>query len=274
MSHVIQLRQRIKTIETLRKVTHAIRLTSRATHAQLQKKSAELAHYRAELGRLIQNLMPLIQQTTPNSPEHRKHLHIVVGSQRGYCGTFNTRIVRFFEEHQPPTEKPLIITVGKKAAELLSPTFRLIYSFDTFSAANFFAVSKELYQHLTGPEAYASVTIYSNYSQTFFLQKATQTTLAVPRISYLPAPTTHDVPYLFDQPVSTLFYTLEHLHFKSLLEEILFKSLVAEHAARFISMDSSTTNADKVLEIMRRDYNKLRQASITREITDLIGGLL
>jgi F-type H+-transporting ATPase subunit gamma len=273
MSQAIQLRQRIKTIDTLRKMTHTMRLTSMSTHARLQRKGAEMGHYRTELGRLKDQLAPLITPIT-SAPAKQKTLCIVVGSQKGMCGTFNLRVTRFFEERHDPADRSLIITIGKKTTDLLGSKFRLLYAFNTFSATNFFAVSKELYQHITGPENYTSVTFYSNYSHTFFAQKISEQRLYVPQASYQALPASPEAPYTFDQSVNSIYYLLEHQYFKSLVEEILFKSLIAEHAARFISMDSSTTNADKILEVMRRDYNKPRQASITREITDLVGGIL
>lgn len=274
MSHVILLRQRIKAVETIRKTTHAMRLTSMSSHAQLQKKINALVEYRTA----IEQLLTTVHQykTTASTHEQTKHLHVAVGSQKGLCGAFNTRLSRFFidQYHKNAiSDYARVIAIGKKMAELLTPSMPLLYSFTMFSPANFFTVSKELFQHITGPESYTHVTIYSNHPHSFFIQKAVSYTLPVPRITTAADyKTTEPMNLECDAPIEQIATTLEQLHLKIAIEEILFSSLIAEQASRFISMDASTNNADKVLETMRRDYNKLRQATITRELTDLAGG--
>lgn len=285
MSLVMLLRQRIKTVETIRKTTHAMRLTSMSTHALLNKKMRNLELYRRELERVLKIVKKDATRASNNdSSPHDKELLVVVGSQKGLCGAFNTRLFKYFiSETDGKTNNPIVV-VGKKMAENLRDNFELLYSFDTFNPANFFVVTNELYEHVVGPANYTKVTIYSSYPQSFFIQRPMATTIDIPHkrntsnVTQPPInvcdPAETESGYLYDEPADTIFQQLENLYLKVHLEEVLFESLIAEHAARFISMDASTNNAEKLLDEMRRDYNKIRQTSITRELIDLISGLL
>lgn len=281
MSHIIELRQRIKAVSILQKTTHAMRLTSRSTHARLHKKKEFLERYRQEL----EQVLVLVRQELPVLPEASvvkpKELLVVVGSQKGLCGGFNNRLRRFFEQSYPeiPSGTKLIV-IGKRIVEYLVGTYSIHYSFETFNPTNFFAVTTELYQHILGPENYTKVSIVSNRPVSFFIQKATQTTFDVPLYKKSDLDTVyhdgdlHGLVHLYDQPPLYMIRYLEKMLMKVKLEEVLFNSLIAEQAARFLSMDASTTNAEKILEGMTRDYNKLRQAAITRELTDLSSSLM
>lgn len=289
MSLVMLLRQRIKTVETIRKTTHAMRLTSMSTHALLNKKMHNLETYRRELERVLKLVKRDIVQKTDLISLPEKELLVVVGSQKGLCGAFNTRLCKYFIQQNPKStanqkDTRPVVAVGKKMSENLRDEYTLLYAFDRFDPTNFFVITNELYQHIVGPAGYTKVTIYSSYPQSFFVQRPMATTIDVPKRLDPESPAQKSVNtcdpietksgYQYDEPADSIFQQLENLYLKIHLEEILFESLIAEHAARFISMDASTTNAEKILDGMRRDYNKIRQASITRELMDLMSGLL
>ncbi|MBN2266986.1 MAG: F0F1 ATP synthase subunit gamma [Candidatus Babeliaceae bacterium] len=279
MTQVTQLRQRIRAVELIQKTTHAMRLTSMSTHVRLHKKQAFMESYRHEIEETISNIKEGLPHFEEQEFDSEKELLVIVGSQKGLCGSFNTKLNRFFEQEYPdinPNTK--IIVIGKRIIESIAAEYRLLYSFELFNPTNFFAISSELCQHLLKPHRYRQVTLISNIPITFFLQRPTKTTIIIPQ----PYKTDIDqfesfeegATYLYDQNPFKILANLERLLARVRVEEILFKSLIAEQAARFISMDASTTNAEKMLSDMKRDYNKLRQATITRELMDLIGGQL
>lgn len=281
MSHIIQLRQRIKTVELIQKTTHAMRLTSMSTHTRLHKRQALLARYRNELETMSSLIKQDCAPLSANQSQKRNpcHLTIIIGSQKGLCGSFNIRLCRFFEQTNNYTSPGNTIAIGKKIIEQLSPKYPLLYTFPLFSASNFFAISKELCEHISGQTGYTQVTIFSSHPQSFFIQQPIKTVIDVPllyeeaRASSSSPSTQEACERMYDDSAIHIYSFLEQSFIKIRIEELLFNSLIAEHAARFISMDSSSNNAQKVLESMYRDYNKLRQASITRELIDLMSGL-
>lgn len=279
MAHIMQLRQRIKTVAMIQKTTHAMRLTSMSTHARLQKKQAHLTHYREELERVIALLKQDVPETHPAAVTRTpKYLTVVVGSQKGLCGAFNTRLFRHFEQEYNPEINGSIITVGKKMTEFLEGGYKLLYTFNNFNATTFFAITNELCEHILGNKRYTDVIVASSHPHSFFIQKAVTTYVHVPQHQQIELDDESGIVgksgYWYDQQPAEIMAYLEKIALRSTIEELLFNSLIAEQAARFLSMDSSTNNAEKILSAMQRDYNKLRQALITRELMDLTGGLL
>jgi F-type H+-transporting ATPase subunit gamma len=117
-------------------------------------------------------------------------------------------------------------------------------------------------------ETYTQVLFVSNVVKTFFVQKPRLTQLipfqSAPESSQ---PSTQE--YQWEQSPHQILNILVHQYIEATIHETLFQSLLAEQAARFISMDASTRNAKKLLEITTIQYNKFRQTKITREISEL-----
>ena len=125
---------------------------------------------------------------------------------------------------------------------------------------------------MTATPAFTSVTIISNTFKSFFVQKPTITQL-IPfdqkKIIALVEPPAEG--YLWDEQPDKILDKLAAHYIEAQLQHLVFQSLLSEHAARFISMDNSTRNANSLLETTKLEYNKLRQAKITTEITELSG---
>lgn len=287
MSRLISLRHRIKTVTMIQKTTHAMQLTAMSAHARLHKKKDFIKQYKQSIEEILQRMgLKLKQQTIAlQQPNSGKQLIIIIGSQKGLCGAFNTRITHLFEKTYPEingTRIPTgttVVSIGKKIAEYFE-RIKIIpnHSYSTFTALNFVDIAHELEQLIFAPtgSSFQTITFLNNYPHTFFLQKTVITTLHKQLLETKEeqfSETAHD-PYHYEQPFPELRQKIQKIYFKARLEEILFQSLLAEQAARFIAMDSATRNADEMLIDMQRDYNKLRQASITRELTDLAGGIL
>lgn len=281
MSQLVQMRQRIKSIETIKKVTHAMRLISMSSHARFRAKKTGLQLYQTELKRLFS----IVQQETkewqnprlqPTADYNGPTLIILVGSQKGLCGIFNTLLFQFFEQKLASYNRQQLqlITIGKKADEYAAKfSLPVIKSFTELSSASLPEISNEITNMIIKAEIpYAHVSIFSNYPKTFFAQKPEQSILIpfqVPQVNKVSSPEE----YTFEQAPETLLDFLANRFLFSSISELLLNSLVAESAARFIAMDNSTRNATNLLDDMKLDYNKLRQAKITRELTDLIGSL-
>ena len=282
MSKLIQMRNRIKAIETIRKITHAMRLISMSSHSHLKSKQEPLTKYLHTLSTLLTK----VQAVTPNwsnpiinptVPSHSNPLIIFVGSPKGLCGNFNTQLFKLLakhlEEHEATPHQ--FIAIGKKAVDHIKKEYpnRLTTSYMVFSARNFLSIAQELITIIMeAPIPYSSVVIISNVFKSFFIQQ--------PTISrFLPfnpeTVSTEAQPpkegYIWDQQPQEVLDFLAHQYLTARLQYLLFQSLLAEHAARFISMDNSTRNANNLLETTRLTYNKLRQTKITTELTELTG---
>ncbi len=279
MSKLIQLRQRSKAIETIKKITHAMRLISMSTHSHLQHLQAPINQYGYELEKLFHQLLnyaptwhnPLIYPDANN----QKIAIIVIGSQKGLCGSFNTQLLKVFTQYmyeQDPTQCD-ITAVGQKAVEFFKdPKLgQFKYSYEKFSAQRMEPIAREITHTLVHAHPhYKSVIIFSNLFKSFFVQKPHSTTL-LPLAPFPEINMPNKDDFVWEQTPQDLLDAMIPQYIESKIKHYLFQSLISEHAARFISMDSATRNAKELLATNNLEYNKLRQAKITKELTELIG---
>lgn len=281
MSKLIHMRSRIQTIETIRKVTDAMRIISMSAHSRLKAKQEPLGFYLSSL----ETLLAKVQQATPSWSNERlmpktvdtNPLIILIGSQKGLCGGFNTFLSKYFTQYlsEHASTRYQYIAIGKKAVDYLEKTHpeRTILSFPTLAAHNFLSITEQLTDHImTAQPQYTSVTIFSNIFKSFFVQKPTTTHLIPfnPKTIKIPVIATKEE-YMWDEEPHALLDKVAVSYIEAQLQHLIFQSLLSEHAARFISMDNSTRNANTLLETTKLEYNKLRQAKITTEITELTG---
>ena len=282
MSKLIQKRNRIQTIQTIRKVTDAMRIISMSAHSRLKAKQEPLSTYLNYLASLLAKVQQAVpswknERLTPTNKHDDNPLIILIGSQKGLCGGFNTFLSKHFSYYLSAhvSERYHYMGIGKKAIDFLEETHpnRLIQIFPILTAHNFLAVAQQVTDYLmTVTPAYTSVIIFSNVFKSFFVQKPT-TTLLIPFLPEKLSPSFTPIQegYLWDEQPSDIINKIAEQYIEAQLQHLMFQSLLSEHAARFISMDNSTRNANTLLETTKLEYNKLRQAKITTEITELTG---
>ena len=266
------MKQRIKAVETIKKVTHAMRLISMSSHTRLLEKKKNLTEYNETFKSLwasVQSILPPMQQEITHGTQ--RHLIIVIGSQKGLCGAFNTSLFKVVEQHNPKLRKhQYVIGIGHLAVEYLRrQKVTQLASYSTLNPEKFVSIAQAITELIIdGPFSYQTVTVYSNKEKTFFVQQPQKVEI-FPFTSPPQDDTTVDTDFLFEQSPKLLRDTLQNLLLSVSLQDLLFESLLAEQAARFISMDASTRNADSLITTMKLGYNKVRQATITRELTEL-----
>ena len=283
MAQLSSMRQRIRAIETIRKITHAMQLISMSTHSRLRQKKEQLEAYKNAFKRitgLIKQSINKIETITQPTTTGSEKLCILVGSQKGLSGTFNISIFKFFEIETAVLEGNFaLITIGKHATDYARlKKIKPIRHYDAFSPLNFVTIAQDITQYILHTrQQYQTVTVYSNYPRTFFIQKPQEIQL-LPFQEQPLTSQTQNMPqppedYLWEDSPEQLYATVQELAIAITLQNLLFESLLAEQAARFLSMDAATRNAENLLNAMKLEYNKLRQAAITRELTELASSL-
>ena len=272
MSQLTTMRQRIKAVETIKKITHAMRLISMSTHSRLKNQKKYLEGYRNAFQEVWSRVEPFLEEpASQETPASSHPLIILAGSQKGLCGPFNSQLFRFFEQERQSLPHPQsIISIGKHAIEYCANSkLSVVASYDDFTLSRFVTIAQALTDLLTSsPTTYSSVIFYGNYQKSFFIQKP-RARVILPLEELPHTEGSQPTNYIFEQSPEELGRTLRSLLILITLQELLYDSLLAEQAARFISMDSSTRNADNLLMTMKLEYNKARQAAITQELTEL-----
>jgi len=285
MAQLNQMRLKINTIESIKKITHAMRLISMSQRMRLNHKAPFMQSYKEELSKLLKLVesanKPQDQEEAYNS-QIKRNLIVIVGSQKGLAGTFNSSLFRLLEKKITPEQysNTDFITVGKKASDFIKKRVIPIKTYDNFGIQTIYKVSAEIFSNITeAAPKYTQVIFYVNKPKNFFVQIPEEFTLIPFKYEDTQSNNsskdfgdhnTHDMDeYIWEQPIQEVFdYMIkEYMYFT--VQYLLFNSLVAEQAARFRSMDNATNNADELLKTLKLQYNKIRQTKITKEITEL-----
>ena len=259
-----------------------MRLISMSIHTHLKRGEDAMKTYVHKLDALFAQLQSHVPDWThpimhPKKQPNQKTLVILIGSQKGLCGSFNLNLFKLCAHCMKDVPQfqgnDEFIGVGKKAGDFLksSNLQPIMQIYEKFSPKSLSKIAQEITQAiLTAKSAYTAVIILSNEFQSFFNQKpCAYTLIPFTSPSEIDKPSSDDI--IWEQSATELLnsmvpqYLEAHIHFK------LFESLLAEHAARFVSMDTATQNAEGFLDAAKLQFNKLRQAKITQELTELSG---
>lgn len=295
MSQLIRLRNQIKSIQTTKKITYAMRLISMSLYSRLEKLHSNLNYYQETLNYFYSKVSkyspsahhPLLH---PQNMLDSKPLVILVSSSKGLCGSFNSNLFKYFkryfflQEHQNVS----FITVGTKSKEFLEEENlnNIIASYNEFNSGNFAEISNYISEIIkTHLLEFSSISFYSTTFKSFFLQKPQKSIITpIEKNAYFKAIEEKimknensnmdtEASYEFEQGVEEITTYLVDLYIKSSITNLLFQSLLAEQASRFLAMDHATNNAENLLEKLTLQYNKSRQAIITKELSELSSSL-
>ncbi len=280
MSKLIQLRQRLRAIETIKKITHAMRLIAMSSHSQLKQSQPIITSYTHTLEGIFQQLRMHAPQwhhpiLHPDQAKSKKIAFIIVGSQKGLCGSFNNHLFKLVTKKLTELEgqKIDIIPVGQKAIDFVGNLSigQVKHSYKKFSIRRVSEITNEItYSIFNMSPPYHSVFIISNRFKSFFVQYPKSIELIPVAQNTIPEASVED-DLIWEQKPQESLNDLAFSYIASQIQLLLFDSLLSEHAARFVSMDSATRNANGILEATKLEYNKLRQAKITKELTELTG---
>ena len=275
MSQLIQLKQRIKAIEVIKKITHAMRLISMSSRLKMIKLSENLHLFRDEITPLLCSLENAHSSIDQNQPLH-KNLLIIIASEKGLCGNFNSIIFNYFESYLKKIDVSTydFITVGKQAGDYLTQRgIKVIARHDKLTPNHLEKTATHLYEFLVkNKDSYASVTCLHNRSKSFFIQEPCEFQLlpVQPQTSCNVQKSIIIEDYHWVQKPADVVLCIFQSFIKLNVLAILSESIISEQSSRFLSMDSSTRNAENLLKKMNLEYNKIRQTKITKELTELI----
>ena len=280
MSGLKEIRNRISSVSSTMQITNAMKMVSAAKLKKAQDSITATLPYSNKLSELVKNISASIDSVDVNPlfvlREVNKPLIIVITSNKGLCGGFNSNIIKevYNISSEYGSKKPDLLTIGKKGGDILKKKFNVISShndlYDDFSYLNVKSIASEIMQ-LYREEKYDEVILVYNH----FKNAATQ---IITKEQFLPiSENTNDNTsisgdYIFEPNKEKI---LEELIPKTLSIQ-LFKSIsdsiAGEHGARMTAMHKATDNASELRDQLKLSYNKARQTAITNEILEIVGG--
>lgn len=285
-----EVRERIKSVQSTQQITKAMKMVSAAKLRRAQQAITEMRPYANRLDKMMKNIVSNlegdIQSPYVNKREANQVAIIVITSNRGLCGAFNTNIIKeaiakIENEYveQKNNRSITLIFVGKKGYDVLKKRYAdqtIVTDYvDLFSDLSFENVSRvsDFVMHGFTAKKFDAVDVC--FGQ--FRNAAVQEPKCVSFLPVQPVKKVENVEdkksdYLFEPSKEELLQELIPSILQTSFQKFILENHASEHGARMTAMDNATTNADELMKELRINYNKARQEAITKELSEIVGG--
>lgn len=298
MATLLDLKQRIRAVENIRKITKAMQLVAAAKLNRAQSRAHAVRPFAEELDHLLGGLAGAGIEESADAPveftfikgepplrttlghlfaqnEVKKPGIVLVTADRGLCGAFNAHLIRaaqtFMREHSELDCK--LITIGKKGHTFFrrrsTPIlYHKVGISDRLELEEIREITGRLVELYVKGEVDAIYFIYARSIKAALYRVTTQKFLSIPPVEGARA----DDNYIIEPGRDELFADLIPLFATSLVFKVLADSFASEYGARMAAMQQATKNADEKLTDLVIERNRLRQATITKELAEIVGG--
>ena len=280
MANLKEIRIRIGSVSSTMQITSAMKMVSAAKLKKAQDAITAMRPYSTKLSELMKSFSGASGSTSKSYTESRELSNVLVvaiSSNRGLCGAFNANISKeiavFKTQQKFKSSKIDFLTVGKKINDTLSKTDTIIQNnsdvFEDLNYENVSQIADQLIEFFVSKK-YDHIEIVYNS----FKNAATQ---IIKSEQFLPIPTnesegSENLDYIFEPSLESIANTLIPKSLKMQLFKAIRDSFASEHGARMTAMHKATDNASELRDELKLTYNKARQASITNEILEIVGG--
>ncbi len=285
MATLRDIKRRIKGVQSTQQITKAMKMVAAAKLRRAQEKIINARPYANEIFVMLSHLVTEFDLATNpylKNRDAKKVALVVVTSDRGLCGAFNSNIIKeavryIDEELKPKNISAGIFCVGRKATDFFTKRdFDVLYKkaglFSGLKYESALEIANELIRGYLAGE-FDKVIIVFNEFKSIIQQKIVMS-------QFLPVPVAKRTEkeklalpnYIYEPNQREIFNYLLPKHLKAQLWRVLLESNAAEFAAQMTAMDNATTNAKELIRALNLKYNKERQAAITKEILEIVSG--
>ncbi|GAB4329794.1 MAG: F0F1 ATP synthase subunit gamma [Calditrichia bacterium] len=280
MATLREIRRRIGSVKSTQQITRAMKMVASAKLRQAQDKIMAARPYARKIDEMIQHLLthsPDLTDPLLQSRETQRVTLVAVTADRGLCGAFNSNIIRRtlqqIEQHKDKEVE--LVCVGRKGYEFFNKRgYRIAGHFVRFFNNLEYGHALQITDYLV--ERYRSgatdriEVVYNEF------KNAAQQNLVVEK--YLPLRSegfeteSYGIDYLYEPDQEALLNAILPKHLNMQTWRILLESFAAEQGARMTAMENATDNAEEMIHNLTLHYNRARQATITKEISEIVGG--
>ena len=279
MANLKEIRSRISSVSSTMQITGAMKMVSAAKLKKAQDAIIAMKPYAYKLKQLLEHLSSALGSENVYNPRKaavKRVLLVAITSNRGLCGAFNANVVKKVIELAQTTYKDKEVqyyTIGKKGNDVLKKTDKVLdnnnHIFDKLTFANAASLAETLMTRYTNGEFDQIVLVYNSFKNAATQILTEETFLPIQPV-VTDKKTTTD--YLYEPSKQEIVTQLIPRSLKTQLFKALRDSVAAEHGARMTAMHKATDNAQDLKNELILTYNKARQATITGEIIEIVGG--
>lgn len=282
MANIREIKGRIKSVKNIQKITQAMKVVASARLKKAQERIVGARPYAYRLADVIRSLSGKVERDLhPLMAKHEegKRVLVVITADRGLCGSFNTNILRRAQGYLKENPSTVLLVVGKKGRDFFKrrhvPIRReWIQVFPAVDYSHVKEIANEI-DKLYTEEPCLRVEILYNEFKSVIQQKVT-TDILLP-IEPQKLPDDSKVPslngdMLFEPDMDALLEILMPKYVAIEVQRTLLESFSSEMGARRMAMEAASKNAKEMIGRLTLTYNRLRQAAITKEIAEIVGG--
>jgi len=281
-----EVRNRIKSVQSTQQITKAMKMVSAAKLRRAQDAITQMRPYAQKLQEMLANIVSSndgsVNMALAAERPANKVLVIVVTSDRGLCGGYNSNLIKLAKQlikekyaAQNAKGDVMVLPIGKKGYEHFSKNGFKVYDkhWDIFSGLSFEKVQAAAgyaMQAFSTKEVDAVEVVYSEFKNAATQRFVNEQFLPVQKVVAKEGQKKAD--FIFEPDKATLINEL----MPKILNTQLFKAVLdgnaSEHGARMTAMDKASDNANELLKALKISYNRARQAAITTELTEIVSG--
>lgn len=278
-----EIKSKIKSVQNTRKVTRALEMVSASKIRKAQDRMKASRPYarlmKQVIGHIARANTDYVHPYMAARNTVKRVGYIVVSTDRGLCGGLNSNLFRKLlgeiREHQQQGVEVDVVAIGQKA----NAFFRRLKVNMVASVTHL--GEKPQVEQLIGIikvmlDAYESGTVdrvklaYNDFINTMTQRPTVDQLLPLPPAEKMAQ--SHDWDYIYEPDAPSVLNDVLTRYVESLVYQAVLENLASEHAARMVAMKSASDNASKLIDTLNLIYNKARQAAITQEISEIVGG--
>jgi F-type H+-transporting ATPase subunit gamma len=278
MANLKDIRDRIKSVKSIQKVTKAMKMVAAAKMRKAQERMELSRPYSDSLSGVIKNLLPDVDRSLLPLLEVReikRKAYIVVSADRGLAGAFNANIFKIAQKEIDAfgSENVDLFCIGKKARDYFKKrNYNIVNShIDFWSGMEYdsaMMIGRDIIDHFISLKVDEVHVVY-NYFVNVAQQKVKSEVLL--HLEYETA-SIEVSDRLYEPSKKEIVKSLIPRHLNIQMWKYLLESYASEQAARMLSMENATTNAEDMIKDLTLEFNKARQAAITTEMLEIVGG--
>ena len=280
MANLKEIRNRITSVSSTMQITAAMKMVSAAKLKKAQDAITAMRPYAEKLTELLQNLSATLDGDVggefTKQREIKKVLVVAITSNRGLCGAFNTNVIKEVKHRADfyAGKQVDVFAIGKKGNDILTKTLSVVDNqsqvFDHLTFENVTKIAETLTQKFVSGEYDKIEIVYNQFKNAATQIVQVEQFLPLAAIKSDKPASTGD--YIFEPSKEEIVLTLIPKSLKTQLYKGVRDSFASEHGARMTAMHKATDNATELRDQLKLTYNKARQAAITNEILEIVGG--
>ncbi len=278
-----EIKTKIKSVQNTRKVTRALEMVSASKIRKAQERMKSSRPYARLMRQMIGHIAQANSEYTHpfmlERAEVKRVGYVIVSTDRGLCGGLNSalfrRVLADMREWQGKGAEIDVVTIGQKATAFfrrlkVNMVGSVTHLGEKPQLEKLIGVIKVMLDNYSAGSIDRVVLSYNDFVNTMSQKPTLDQLLPLPASGTLE--TRHDWDYLYEPDAESVLDDVLKRYVESLVYQATLENLASEHAARMVAMKSASDNATKLIGTLNLIYNKARQAAITQEISEIVGG--